>query len=66
MGRKAINFARWIDDHREDLKPPVCNKKVFEEDEFIVMVVGGPNNRKDYHVDEGPEGESDGAARNLA
>ena len=31
------------------------NKKVFEDDEFIVMVVGGPNNRKDYHIDEGPE-----------
>ena len=31
------------------------NKKVFEDDEFIVMVVGGPNSRKDYHVDEGPE-----------
>jgi 3-hydroxyanthranilate 3,4-dioxygenase len=55
MARKAINFARWIDDHREDLKPPVCNKKVFEEDDFIVMVVGGPNSRKDYHIDEGPE-----------
>jgi 3-hydroxyanthranilate 3,4-dioxygenase len=55
MERKAINFARWIDEHREDLKPPVCNKKVFESDEFIVMVVGGPNNRKDYHIDDGPE-----------
>ena len=55
MERKAIDFARWIDEHREDLKPPVCNKKVFESDEFIVMVVGGPNRRKDYHIDEGPE-----------
>ncbi|MGH8532887.1 MAG: 3-hydroxyanthranilate 3,4-dioxygenase [Gammaproteobacteria bacterium] len=50
-----INFQRWIDMHRDLLKPPVCNKQVFEEDDFIVMVVGGPNNRKDYHVDEGPE-----------
>jgi 3-hydroxyanthranilate 3,4-dioxygenase len=55
MERKAINFARWIDEHREFLKPPVCNKQVFEDGDFIVMVVGGPNNRKDYHVDEGPE-----------
>lgn len=52
---RAINFSRWIDEHREDLKPPVCNKKVFDEDDFIVMVVGGPNRRKDYHIDEGPE-----------
>ena len=55
MISKALNLERWIDEHRSDLKPPVCNKKVFEGDDFIVMVVGGPNNRKDYHVDEGPE-----------
>jgi 3-hydroxyanthranilate 3,4-dioxygenase len=50
-----INFKKWIDEHRALLRPPVCNKQVFEQDDFIVMVVGGPNNRKDYHVDEGPE-----------
>src|ERR1700687_1010254 len=55
MAPKALNFQRWIHEHRSFLKPPVCNKKVFEEDDFIVMVVGGPNNRKDYHIDEGPE-----------
>lgn len=52
---KAINFQQWIDDHRDVLKPPVCNKLVFEDAEFIVMVVGGPNARKDYHYDEGEE-----------
>ena len=50
-----FNFKKWIDDHREFLKPPVCNKMVFKEDGFIVMVVGGPNSRTDYHYDEGPE-----------
>jgi len=55
MQSQPINFMRWIDEHRHLLKPPVCNKKVFEEDDFIVMVVGGPNSRKDYHIDEGPE-----------
>ncbi|MFC6634892.1 3-hydroxyanthranilate 3,4-dioxygenase [Microbulbifer taiwanensis] len=50
-----INFHKWIEEHREFLKPPVCNKLVFEEQGFFVMVVGGPNTRKDYHVDEGPE-----------
>jgi len=55
MESKALNFQRWIDEHRSLLKPPVGNKKVFEEDDFIVMVVGGPNSRKDYHIDEGPE-----------
>jgi 3-hydroxyanthranilate 3,4-dioxygenase len=52
---KAMNFQKWIDDHRHLLKPPVCNKKVFAEDDFIVMVVGGPNARKDFHFEEGPE-----------
>jgi len=52
---KPLNFQKWIDDHRDLLKPPVCNKLVFEEAEFIVMVVGGPNSRKDYHYDEGEE-----------
>ncbi len=51
----AFNFQQWIDEHRHLLKPPVCNQQVFEENDFIVMVVGGPNSRKDYHYDEGPE-----------
>lgn len=50
-----IDFKKWIEDHRDFLKPPVCNKLVFKEDGFIVMVVGGPNSRTDYHYDEGPE-----------
>jgi len=51
----AFNLREWVDDHRDQLRPPVCNQQIFEEDDFIVMVVGGPNTRKDYHVDEGPE-----------
>ena len=51
----AFNFRKWIDEHRHLLKPPVCNQQVFDENDFIVMVVGGPNCRKDYHYDEGPE-----------
>jgi 3-hydroxyanthranilate 3,4-dioxygenase len=52
---QAFNFKAWIDEHRHLLQPPVCNQQVFEENDFIVMVVGGPNNRSDYHYDEGPE-----------
>jgi 3-hydroxyanthranilate 3,4-dioxygenase len=51
----AFNVQQWIDEHRDQLRPPVCNQQVFEENDFIVMIVGGPNARKDYHVDEGPE-----------
>src|SRR5262245_15162489 len=50
-----INFKQWINDHRHLLKPPVGNKMVYEDADFIVMVVGGPNARKDYHYDEGEE-----------
>ena len=49
-----INLQAWIDEHRHLLKPPVGNKCIHNED-FIVMVVGGPNQRTDYHWDEGPE-----------
>lgn len=51
----AINFRRWIDEHRHLLKPPVGNTVMFEDADFIIMVVGGPNARKDYHVNEGEE-----------
>lgn len=49
-----LNFRQWIADNRHLLKPPVGNKCIVDGD-FIIMVVGGPNARTDYHVDEGPE-----------
>ncbi len=52
---RAFNFRQWIDEHREFLKPPVGNRCVFRDSEFIVMVVGGPNSRTDYHVDPSEE-----------
>jgi 3-hydroxyanthranilate 3,4-dioxygenase len=51
----AFNLQRWIDQHRQVLKPPVGNKRVFEDGDFIIMVIGGPNSRQDYHVDPGQE-----------
>lgn len=51
-----IDLRRFIDEHREELRPPVGNARVLDErGGFIVMVVGGPNARKDFHIDEGPE-----------
>jgi 3-hydroxyanthranilate 3,4-dioxygenase len=46
-----INFKNWIEEHRHLLKPPVGNRVVYDEGDFMIMVVGGPNSRKDYHVD---------------
>lgn len=51
----AFNFRDWIDANRALLKPPVGNKRVFRDGDFIIMVVGGPNARRDYHVDPGEE-----------
>lgn len=54
--QRPFNFKQWIDDNRHLLKPPVGNQQVYKaNDDFIVMVVGGPNARKDYHYNEGEE-----------
>ncbi|MCS7078687.1 MAG: 3-hydroxyanthranilate 3,4-dioxygenase [Chloracidobacterium sp.] len=51
----AINFRQWIDEHRHLLRPPVGNAQIWKDREFMVTVVGGPNQRKDYHIDPGEE-----------
>jgi len=52
MPLAAFSFAQWIDRHADLLRPPVGNKQVFmEAEDLIVMVVGGPNARTDYHDD---------------
>ncbi|WP_430614766.1 3-hydroxyanthranilate 3,4-dioxygenase [Flavobacterium sp. JP2137] len=54
--RKPFNLHQWIQDNRDLLKPPVGNKNIYvESEDFIVMVVGGPNARKDFHYNESEE-----------
>ena len=52
---QPLNFLKWINEHRHLLKPPVGNKVVWKDADVIVMVVGGPNSREDYHYNETPE-----------
>lgn len=47
----AFNFKAWIDEHRHLLKPPVGNKQIWENTDMMVTVVGGPNQRTDFHDD---------------
>lgn len=49
--RQPINFARWIEDHKDRLKPPVGNEQIWSDADMIVTVVGGPNQRTDFHDD---------------
>ena len=46
-----LDFPKWLEEHRHLLKPPVGNQQVWEDTDFIVTVVGGPNQRTDYHDD---------------
>jgi 3-hydroxyanthranilate 3,4-dioxygenase len=50
----AFNLQQWIDSNRHLLKPPVGNKCIVD-DQYIIMIVGGPNERTDYHYEDGPE-----------
>lgn len=54
--KRPFDLQQWINDNRELLRPPVGNFNLYKDaGDFIVMVVGGPNARKDYHYNETEE-----------
>lgn len=54
--QKPFNLDQWIKENRETLKPPVGNKNLYKDaGDYIVMIVAGPNARKDYHYNETEE-----------
>lgn len=54
--KRPFNLFDWIKQNRDLLKPPVGNKNLYvESGDYIVMIVGGPNARKDYHYNETEE-----------
>ena len=48
------NVKQWCEDNKSSFDPPVCNKLMHKK-QLSVMFVGGPNQRKDFHLDEGSE-----------
>lgn len=53
---QPVHFPTWLDQHRADLQPPVGNAQIWPGNrDFMVTVVGGPNARTDYHVNQGEE-----------
>jgi len=56
MIRRPFNLHKWIEENRDTLKPPVGNKNLYKDaGDYLVMLVGGPNARKDYHFNETEE-----------
>jgi len=54
--RRPFNLKNWIEENRNLLKPPIGNKNLYvDAGDYIVMIVGGPNARKDYHYNETEE-----------
>jgi len=52
---QAFNLLQWIDDNKDELQPPVNNKQMWKDANMIVMMVGGPNKRRDFHVSPAEE-----------
>lgn len=50
-----VGLLAWIADHPDAFRPPVANRVLYQDESFIVMLVRGPNQRNDFHIDPHPE-----------
>ncbi|KXL43803.1 MAG: hypothetical protein FE78DRAFT_81451 [Acidomyces sp. 'richmondensis'] len=48
------NLPKWLEENSHLLKPPINNHLIYN-DPLTIQVVGGPNARTDYHINETPE-----------
>lgn len=69
MESKPENMLKWIEANESSFLPPVCNKlmSVIRQPtcapdlhrsghgQLKIMFVGGPNTRRDFHINEGEE-----------
>jgi 3-hydroxyanthranilate 3,4-dioxygenase len=51
----AFNLKNWLEEHRHLLKPPVGAERVWKDSQFMIMIIGGPNARRDFHIDPSDE-----------
>ena len=46
---RPLNFKKWIEENSHKLVPPVNNAQVWADSDFMITVVGSPNERNDFH-----------------
>src|SRR5499433_1363345 len=52
----TFHLKRWVEENRHLFSPPAkTNRVLVHHNEFIVMVLRGPNSRLDFHVEPGEE-----------
>jgi hypothetical protein len=47
-----LNLPRWLEENSDKLQPPINNFCLYSGKDYVVMAVGGPNERNDFHVNE--------------
>lgn len=52
---EITNVGEWIEENKSSFVPPVCNKLMHGKGQLKIMFIGGPNQRADYHIEEGEE-----------